>query len=78
MFGMEKTDLVQDETASAMETKNPVAAKYRGALKFETTAYVPFPEPYKTSKYLMIQRNQNSASYMEIAEVKVFGETSSP
>ena len=75
MAGMEKTDLTQGQAASAMETKNPVSVIYKGPLKYEVTEYVTFPQPYKTSKYLMIQRNQNGASQMELAEVKVFGES---
>ena len=75
MAGMEKTDLTQGQAASAMETKNSVSVIYKGPLKYEVTEYVTFPQPYKTSKYLMIQRNQNGASQMELAEVKVFGES---
>ena len=74
--GMEKTDLTQDETASAMETKNPLAVFIKGPLKYQTKVYAPMPEPYKTSKYIMIQRSMNAASYLELAEVKVLGETS--
>ena len=75
MAGMEKTDLAQDDTAKAMETKNPVAVIFKGPLKYRTKEYLTFSEPYKTAKYIMIQRDITTASLMELAEVKVLGET---
>ena len=75
MAGMEKTDLAQDDTAKAMETKNPVAVIFKGPLKYRTKEYLTFSEPYKTAKYIMIQRDITTASLIELAEVKVLGET---
>ena len=71
---MVKTDLAQDDTPSAMETKNPVAVIFKGPLRFRTKEYLTFSEPYKTAKYIMIMRNINTAALMELAEVKVLGE----
>ena len=76
MVGMEKTDLAQDETPSAMETKNPVAVIFKGPLSYRTKEYLTLSEPFKTAKYIMIQRDITTASLMELAEVKVLGETS--
>ena len=76
MAGMEKTDLAQDDTAKAMETKNPVAVIFKGPLRYRTKEYITFSEPYKTAKYIMIQRNINSHALIELAEVKVLGEIS--
>ena len=75
MAGMEPTDLAKDEIPTAMDTKNPVAVIFKGPLRHQTKEYLTFSEPYKTAKYLMIQRNINSHSLMELSEVKVLGET---
>ena len=75
MVGMVPTDLAQDETPTAMDTKNPVAVIFKGPLKYRTKEYLTFSEPYKTAKYIMIQRDITTASLIELAEVKVLGET---
>ena len=60
MVGMVPTDLAQDETPTAMDTKNPVAVIFKGPLRYRTKEYITFSEPYNTAKYIMIQRNINS------------------
>ena len=43
--GMENTDLVQDQEATAMETKNPLAVSFKGPLKYQKKQYLTFSEP---------------------------------
>ena len=69
--GMENTDLVQDQEATAMETKNPLAVSFKGPLKYQKKQYLTFSEPFVTAKYIMIQRDTTSPAVMELAELKV-------
>ena len=69
--GTENTDLVQDQEASAMDTKNPLVVSFKGPLKAGVKEYLKFSEPYVTAKYIMIQRDTTSPAVMELAEVKV-------
>ena len=75
MAGMVPTDMAHKDLATAMETKNPVGVIFKGPLRYRTKEYLTFSEPYKTAKYVMLQRNINSWALMELAEVKVLGET---